>query len=76
MVVTGITDINSDPGCSRAMDLGMNLRSNPDTDDTMASCDIIGHLDNYDPGGRMAFGHPHDQFATQTLVICVVFGAL
>ena len=35
-MVSGATDINSDPGCGRAMNPNMALGSSPGTDDIMA----------------------------------------
>ncbi|ERE81248.1 kelch-like protein 2 [Cricetulus griseus] len=40
LIVSGAMDINTDPGCGRAMDPDMNTGSSPGMDDTMAPGEI------------------------------------
>ncbi|KAL6065793.1 hypothetical protein STEG23_019498 [Scotinomys teguina] len=48
-VASGATDINSDPGYSRAMDPDMTLHSSPGPDDTMDPDDSAGHSNWHSP---------------------------
>lgn len=58
LVVTGVTDINPDPGCCGTTDPDMTLGSNPGLDNTMAPSDSTGHSGQHDPSGGTTLGHP------------------
>lgn len=58
-MVSGTTDINIDPGFSRATDPGMILDHNLGLDDTMAPCGSTGHPNQPGPGCGTALGHSH-----------------
>lgn len=59
-MVSGVTDISTDSGYSRARDPDMLLGSSSGPDDTMAAADSTGHSDQCDPGSGMALRHQHD----------------
>lgn len=59
LVVTGAIDINSDPGCYRAIDPDIALCKIPSQDNTLTLGDSTDPSDQHVLGGNMALGHPH-----------------
>ena len=54
--VTRVTDINTDPHCSRTLDPDMTLGSSPGLDDTMTPGSNTVCSDLYGPGRSMTLG--------------------
>lgn len=50
-------DINTDPGCSRAIDLGTAFISSPEPDSTIAPGDSVGHSERHGTSGGMTLKH-------------------
>lgn len=57
--VTVATDINLDPGCTRAMNMEMALTCPLGQEVTMAPGGSTGHSDRHGPCGSMALRHKH-----------------
>ena len=74
-LVTWGTEINTDPGCSRATDSDMALGNRLGLDVTMIRPGVsAGHPHQYGPGGSMALGYQHDLWWLTRSQACVASG--
>ncbi|XP_052574744.1 uncharacterized protein LOC128097911 [Peromyscus californicus insignis] len=69
LMASGAVDINSDPGCCRAMEPDIAPRSNPGWADTMAPGDSTGHSDLHGLGYSRPWSSAQPSLATKAMNI-------